>query len=119
MNRLCSFAVLAMVALVAVPTMSIAKDMPYKRSVTLKVGQSALIKGIRHRDCGAPARAFSYYHRQLPKTKLGVYSDGGTGTTRSDRCGGRVPARGVVFTAKEPGKATLNIMGDPVTITVR
>lgn len=109
----------ALVAFIALPATSHAKDMPYKRSVTLKVGQSTLVKGIRHRDCGKPARAFSHYRPQLPRTSLGTFSDGGVGTTRSDRCGGVVPARGVLFTAKQRGTERLNIMGDPVTITVR
>lgn len=119
MNRFRSFTVLAMAAFLTVPTVSHAKDMPYKRTVTLKVGQSALVKGVRHRDCGAPARAFSHYRPQLPKSSLGTFSDGGVGTTQSDRCGKRVPARGVIFNAKKAGKETLNVMGDPITVTVR
>jgi hypothetical protein len=105
--------------LFAFPAVSLAKDMPYRSSVTVKVGQTVLLKGIRHKDCGKPARAFSYYKPQLPKSSLGTFSDGGVGTTRSDRCGGVVPARGVRFTAKKPGKERLRVMGDPITITVK
>lgn len=107
------------IAMLVLPTSSLAKDMPYRSSVNVKVGQSVLVMGIRHKDCGAPARAFSHYKPQLPKSSLGTFSDGGVGTTRSSRCKGVVPARGVIFTARKPGKERLRIMGEPVAITVK
>ena len=106
-------------AMLAMPAASFAKDMPYRSNVTVKVGQSVLVMGIRHKDCGAPARAFSHYRPQLPKSALGTFSDGGVGTTRSSRCKCVVPARGVIFTAKKPGKERVRIMGEPVAITVK
>lgn len=45
--------------LVALSAPSDAKDMPYRSKVAVKVGQSVLVMGIRHKDCEAPARAFS------------------------------------------------------------
>ncbi len=105
--------------LVALSAPSDAKDMPYSSKVSVKVGQSVLVMSIRHKDCGAPARAFSHYKPQLPKSKLGTFSDGGVGTTRSSRCKAVVPARGVIFTAKKPGTERLRLMGDPVSITVK
>ncbi len=116
MNGLKALAIAAMAVMVAAP-MAYAKDMPYKRTLNLKVGQSALVMGIRTNPCGAAARPFSAL--KIPASSLGSFSDGGVGTTRSNRCKRVVPARGVVFTAKKPGKERLTISGDPVSITVR
>lgn len=112
-----SLAAAASAFLVALSAPSDAKDMPYSSKVSVKVGQSVLVMSIRHKDCGAPARAFSHYKPQLPKSKLGTFSDGGVGT--SSRCKAVVPARGVIFTVKKPGTERLRLMGDPVSITVK
>ncbi len=101
-----------------------AQDFRYHRSVTLKVGQSIVLKGVRNSNCGTRAPSWSSLARQLPSTSLGSFSDGGAGTVQSDFCKKRfkiksVAARGVRFTAKQRGKQKLTIFRDPVSITVR
>ena len=118
MNGLRALALSAMVVMLTAP-LAYAKDMPYKRKVNLKVGQSTLVLGVRSNPCGAPARSFSALKPRIPSSSLGTFSDGGVGTTRSNRCKRVVPARGVVFTAKKPGKERLTVAGDTVFITVR
>jgi hypothetical protein len=103
-------------ALTAVETH--AKDFKYKRSVTLKIGQSVVLKGVR-RGCGKSAPTWAGIKGRLPRSKLGSFSDGGTGTYSSVRCGRKVGARGVKFTAKKAGKEKLVIFLDPFRITVK
>lgn len=101
-----------------------AQDIKYHRSVSLKVGQSIVLKGVRNRNCGTRPPSWSSLKGRLPRTDLGRFSDGGAGTVRSNHCYKtydvrRVAARGVRFTAKKPGRARLKVFGDPVSITVR
>jgi|GEM_PF-1598311 len=107
---------LAFSLLSAVPTQ--ATDFKYRKSVTLNVGQSIILKGVRSHNCGDKAPSWSRVRSRLPKTKLGKFSNGGDGFTDSGSCGGRVGARGILFTAKKPGKEQLTIYKDKVRITV-
>jgi len=93
-------------------------DFKFRKSVALKIGQSVILKGVRSRDCGAVAPGWSRVRHRLPKTKLGIFSDGGAGFTRSKHCGGRVGARGIRFTAKRAGNEQVTIFEDTVRITV-
>lgn len=101
-----------------------AKDFRYHRQVTLKVGQSVVLKGVRHANCGTEAPSWSSIARGLPASKTGSFSDGGAGTVESEFCKKTfkikaVGARGVRFTAKQRGQERLTIFKDPVSITVR
>lgn len=98
---------------------ALAADFKYRRSVTLSVGQSAILKGMRNPDCEDSAPKWSWVRGNLPKSKLGAFSDGGRGTVKSKNCGGRVGARGVKFTAKKPGNERFIIRGDAVRVTVK
>lgn len=105
-------------------TSSLAKDIPYHRSVTLKVGQTIVLKGVRSSNCGTEAPSWQTISKKLPASKLGSYSDGGAGTVKSNHCFNTygihyVPARGVRFTAKTRGTEKLKIFLDPVSITVK
>ncbi len=90
----------------------------YKRDVTLTVGQSTVIHGARG-ECGQPPPAWDRVVRNLPQTVTGSFSDGGTGTRRSRRCGGLTPARAVRFTAEKAGSEQIELYGDPINITVK
>ena len=101
-----------------------AKDIKYHRSVTLSVGQSIVLKGVRSSNCGTEVPGWPGIAKKLPASKLGTYSDGGAGTVKSNHCFNTygmhyVPARGVRFTAKTRGTEKLKIFQDPVSITVK
>jgi len=96
-----------------------ARDFQYNRNVTLSVGQSVVLKGVRAGDCGSKAPSWGQIERKLPKSKTGSFSNGGSGTVKSNSCGKSVAARGVRFTAKKPGSESLNIYDDRISITVK
>jgi hypothetical protein len=95
-----------------------AGDIPYNPKVTLKIGQAVILKGVRSR-CGKPADSWSNIARRLPKSKTGEFSNGGTGTVMSDKCGGPTPGRAVKFTATSKGKERLRIYDDNFSVTVQ
>lgn len=95
-----------------------AAEFKYNSSVSVKVGKSVVLKGARGKTCEDGAPNWADVAANLPKSTTGAYSDGGVGTTRSQRCGKAVPARGIKFTAKTAGKERLQVYGDPVSITV-
>lgn len=94
-----------------------AEGIPYRRHVTLKVGEAVVLKGVRG-DCGAPAPSWSRLSPHLPPTTLGRFSDGGPGEVSSKSCKGMTPARAVRFTATQKGSETLLIFEDTVSVTV-
>ena len=97
----------------------LAQDFAYRELVELQVGESAILKGVRNRECGDPAPDWGRISDGLPSSDLGSLSDGGAGFAEGNRCGGRVPARGIKFTASKPGTETLEIYEDTVRITVK
>jgi len=112
------------IALVVQHTPASAGDFTYHRQVTLSVGQSIVLKGVRNRNCGTRVPAWSSVASRLPSSRLGAFSDGGGGTVQSSFCRRTydirgVAARGVRFTAKRRGSERLIIFKDPVRITVR
>lgn len=95
---------------------TMANEITLKKKVTIRIGQSIVVKGVRPNGCDNPTPPTSL---KLPKTSLGTFSTGKTGITKSRRCGRKVPAREVVFTAKQKGKETFEIYLDKITITVK
>lgn len=95
---------------------AMAQNIPFNANVTLRVGQSVVLKGVRG-ECGQAAPAFKQLNR-LPKSSLGRLSDGGAGSTTSRSCGGPTPARAIRFTAQKAGSEQLTIYEDAITITV-
>ena len=95
-----------------------AADIPYRKTVTLNVGQSIILKGVRAECNDTRAPSFASLNR-LPKPKTGVLSDGGAGTLNSNHCKKNVPARAIKFTAKTKGTETIEIYNDKVSITVK
>ena len=118
MNNSITRIVFAFVLSALVATPSHAADFKYRSKISLKTGQSVVIKGVRHDNCGKTAPGWGRVKGGLPRSRLGVFGDGGTGTVDSKSCGGRVAARGVKFTARQPGQETLTIYDDRVSITV-
>ncbi len=119
MNGVISVTLVSLINLFFISSYAYADNIPYKRSVTLKVGQSIVLKGVRSRDCGDIAEPWTPIKARLPNSILGVFSNGGEGTVKSRSCRKRVAARGIKFTAKKPGKERLLIFNDPVRITVK
>jgi hypothetical protein len=92
----------------------------YSRTITLNVGESAIIHAYRA-QCGsasAPSWDYTVGSGYLTPSSLGTYSDGGVGTRHSRSCGGATPARAIKFTAVTPGSETFEMFGDQVSITV-
>lgn len=90
----------------------------FNKSVTMKVGQRVVLKGVRNRRCGGRTPRWSTTVTRLPATRLGTYYNAGAGTAYSERCGATVPARGIGFTATRAGETTVKIFGDEIKIKV-
>lgn len=89
----------------------------YVRNVSARVGDSMIIHGARGNECG-PAPSWEEAMPLLPEMVTGTLSDGGVGTRVSRQCGGRVPARAIVFTATAEGTEQISLYGDPIVIRV-
>ena len=93
----------------------------YRDAVTVQVGQSVVVHGLRG-ECGAlptAARIAEATTNLNAQTRLGTFSFGAEGVRRSGACNGSTPALQTIFTATTPGQETLRVHGDPVRITVR
>lgn len=108
----------AVFALVLFTDGALAQNIPYRPNVTLQVGESIILKGVRGNDCGA-APMWNHIAGRMPRSKLGRLSDGGRGVTDSGSCGKRVPARAVKFTAQRAGSERIVVFDDPISITVK
>lgn len=117
MRLLISSLVFFAVAAFALP--ATAKDFPYRRNVTLSVGESIVLKGVRSGDCSDEVPSWNSIAKRLPKPRLGTLSDGGPGTVQSNSCGKRVAGRGVLFTAKAKGTERFVIYDDTINVTVK
>lgn len=89
----------------------------YVRNVSARIGDSMIIHGARGNECG-PAPSWEEAMPLLPEMMTGRLSDGGVGTRMSRQCGGRVPARAIVFTATAAGTEQISLYGDPIVIRV-
>ena len=89
----------------------------YVRNVSVKVGESAIIHGARGNECG-PAPSWESAKLLLPELVTGTLTDGGVGTRVSRQCGGRVPARAILFTATTVGTEQISLYGDDIVIRV-
>ena len=104
----------------ALSSPAVAQTISYSPNVTLKVGQTTVIHGIRGGSgCSDPAPDWATASATLPASTLGTFSDGGVGTRGSRSCGAVVPARAVRFKATKKGSEALNIQGDAITVTVQ
>lgn len=90
------------------------QEIPYQKTVKLKVGQSAVVHGIRGACGSAPDKS----DLKVPAAKTGKFSIGKTGWRNSKKCKGATPAVEVVFTATTPGKESVKVEGDKISITV-
>jgi hypothetical protein len=93
------------------------KLIPWREFTVMKLGQSEVIHGARGR-CGEAPPSFDDVLGHLPELAFGRWFDGGVGYRVSRSCGGRTPARAVVFTATAVGEEEFYLFEDPVTIRV-
>ena len=89
----------------------------YVRNVSVQVGDAVIIHGARGNDCGV-APSWESARPLLPELVTGTLSDGGLGTRFSRACGGRIPARAILFTARVPGTEQTSLYGDEIHIRV-
>ncbi len=89
----------------------------YVRNVTVQVGDAVIIHGARGNECGE-APSWESASMLLPELVTGTLSDGGVGTRYSRQCGGRIPARAILFTATAPGIEQTSLYGDEIHIRV-
>lgn len=93
----------------------------YQRQVSLAVGESVVVHGLRG-DCGSlptSAQIAEATSDLNAKTSLGRFSFGSQGVRRSGSCGGQTPVLQTIFTATMAGQETVSVHGDPVEIIVR
>jgi len=93
----------------------------FRSSVTLKVGQAAIVHGVRG-ECGQlPTKAeLARSKANLdPTLKTGHIAFGKPGVRQSGSCNGWTPVYETIFVADRPGKETVKIHGDRVRITVK
>lgn len=88
----------------------------YRNSVTLSVGQSVVVHGMRGRQCGTAPSSPTLARRN---TELGRLSLGRAGVRESVQCNGDTPAIEVIFTAHRIGRETISLFGDLIQIHVR
>ncbi|WP_299626723.1 hypothetical protein [uncultured Tateyamaria sp.] len=91
-------------------------QIPFHRSVDMKVGQSMVVNGFRG-ECGARPRNVD--PNRTRDTKLGVLSNGKWGVTKSRTCGGWTPAVEIIFTARKKGRETITVAGERIKVRVR
>lgn len=92
-----------------------ANEIPYRESVTLNVGESAIIYGYRG-ECGQLPGAGEV---RVPALSTGTLSIGRPGQRESRRCGGVTPAVEIIFTATNPGRESFELQGDRIRVRVR
>lgn len=107
------------IALPIATSLANAQEIPYQKNLSLKVGESAIIYGVRGWQCGQSAPSWEEIAKQLPTVSTGRFSDGGLGTRQSRGCGGPTPARAIQYTATATGNEQLILFTDPVNIEVK
>ncbi|MCC0020216.1 MAG: hypothetical protein H6888_03975 [Nitratireductor sp.] len=103
----------------AIASPALAEMIPYNPRISMKVGQTVVLKGIRSACDGNRAPNFHALSSRFPRIVLGKFKDGGTGTMESRNCGKEVPARKILFTATKKGHAKFNLYQDEFDISIR
>lgn len=107
-------AVLALMMMAAGSSLVVASEIEQARSVTLRVGQSAVISALTGKCGRLPTAA----DRKIIRARTGIVSYGREGTHKNRACGGLTPAVEMVFTADRVGSEMLSLNGQPVRILV-
>lgn len=112
---------LSVLAFASVAQADSSNKVKYRKSITLKVGQAAIVHGARG-ECGQlPNKADLARNKKNldPKLKTGHIAFGKPGVRKSLSCNGWTPVYETIFVADKPGKETVKIHGDKVRITVK
>tara|TARA_R110002049_G_scaffold89174_1_gene224610 strand:+ start:1041 stop:1421 length:381 start_codon:yes stop_codon:yes gene_type:complete len=93
----------------------------FRSSISLKVGQAAIVHGARGKCGQLPGKNdLSDTKRNLDSAlKTGHIAFGKPGIRKSGSCNGWTPVYETIFVADRPGKETVKIHGDTVRITVK
>jgi len=93
----------------------------FRKSITLKVGQAAIVHGARGKCGQLPSKADLAKNKKNldPTLKTGHIAFGKPGVRKSGSCNGWTPVYETIFVADRPGKETVKIHGDTVRITVK
>jgi hypothetical protein len=104
------------ISIAAVPFTALAEGtIKYRKSVSLQVGQSVVVHGIRG-ECGQEPVLSQV---KLPRLSTGELSLGKMGVRQSGSCDGLTPAVEVIFTATSAGREKFEVEGDPITVRVK
>jgi hypothetical protein len=87
----------------------------YRKSVSLHVGQSVVVHGIRG-ECGQEPVLSEI---KLPGLATGELRLGKMGVRQSGRCDGLTPAVEMIFTATSAGRETFEVEGDKISVRVK
>jgi len=93
----------------------------FRSSITLKVGQAAIVHGHRGKCGQLPSKSdLANSKGNLDsKLKTGHVVFGKQGVRKSGSCNGWTPVYETIFVADRPGKESVKIHGDTVRITVK
>lgn len=93
---------------------------PFKEKITVKVGESIVIHGLRG-ECGKlpePSEITAMEARYVD-VKVGKIIAGKDGVRGSRSCGGLTPVVEAVFVAQKKGRVKLRLFGDEISIRVK
>jgi hypothetical protein len=89
-------------------------------TITLKIGQSVPLYGMRTKDCAAESPAYDRAITAMPAAKFVSYSDGGTGKRKSKACADKdIGIRIIKITGSSAGSETLTVGTDKFNIVVK
>jgi len=93
---------------------------PYRKNVSVKVGQSIVIHGLRG-ECGMLPKesAVTAMEKRYRDIKVGKITAGKKGVRNSASCGGRTPVVEAIFTAQQKGRVKIDLFGDIISIRVK
>lgn len=89
----------------------------YVRNFAVRIGDGLIIHGARGK-CGEQPPEWEKVRMKLPELQTGKLTDGGLGTRYSRQCGGRTPARAILFTGTAPGVEKFSLYGDVIAVRV-
>ncbi len=113
--------VLSCLTLAPVAQADSSNKVKFRESITLKVGQAAIVHGVKG-ECGQlPTKAdLAKSKRNLDAAlKTGHIAFGKPGVRKSGSCNGWTPVYETIFVADRPGEETVKIHGDKVRIKVK
>lgn len=109
------------VAFASIAQADTSNKIKFRSSITLKVGQAAIVHGHRGKCGQLPTKSnLANSKGNLDsKLKTGHIVFGKQGVRKSGSCNGWTPVYETIFVADRPGKESVKIHGDTVRINVK